>query len=127
MTLDFFGGIEYLTYLRGTRGNPMSDHATTSNPERLQIIREVFSALRDNFIEGGTYRYLIYQRLGLGLDAYGPLYDAGAFWIKEVGALRRQEGDFDNHRRARGLVPWKEWQGALLDSLHKGDSDAQAD
>ena len=48
---------------------------------RLDIVAEVFEAVVDNATEGGSFRYLIYDRLGFDLDAYMPLYLAGGMTI----------------------------------------------
>lgn len=44
---------------------------------RLAVAAWVFKALNEHMREGGTYRYLIYHRLGFAEDAYVPLYEAG--------------------------------------------------
>lgn len=48
---------------------------------RLDITAEVFNAVVENAVEGGSFRYLIYDRLGFDLDAYVPLYSAGGMTI----------------------------------------------
>jgi len=48
---------------------------------RLAIVAWVFKAIVDHAIEGGTFRYLIYDRLGFDVDAYVPLYSAGGMTI----------------------------------------------
>lgn len=42
---------------------------------RLLCTEYVFSKILDHAKEGGTYRYLIYDRLGFNMDAYGVLLD----------------------------------------------------
>lgn len=37
----------------------------------------VFAHLDNAMIEIGSYRYLIYDRMGFGPNAYQPLYEAG--------------------------------------------------
>jgi hypothetical protein len=44
---------------------------------KLAITAYVFRALKDHMKEGGTYRYLIYDRLGFGPEAYTALYVNG--------------------------------------------------
>lgn len=51
---------------------------------RLAVTAQVFRAIRDHAKEGGTYRYLIYDRLGFNSDAYLPLYDAGGLDISNM-------------------------------------------
>lgn len=40
---------------------------------RLVCTEYVFNAIMDHATEGGSYRYLIYDRLGFDMDAYGSL------------------------------------------------------
>lgn len=44
---------------------------------RLAVTQWVMKHLVEHAKEGGTYRYLIYQRLGFGPDAYVPLCKDG--------------------------------------------------
>jgi hypothetical protein len=48
---------------------------------RLAVTAWVFKAIVDHASEGGTFRYLIYNRLGFGPDAYVPLYTAAGMTI----------------------------------------------
>ena len=48
---------------------------------RLAVTAWVFKAVVEHAKEGGSFRYLIYGRLGFDLDAYVPLYDAGGMII----------------------------------------------
>lgn len=43
--------------------------------------------------EGGTFRYLIYQRLGFGPDAYMPMLEAGAMTISNHFELTEEDAD----------------------------------
>lgn len=43
--------------------------------KRLQVAVFLGKALVDHAMDGGTYRYLIYERLGFDCDAYGYLLD----------------------------------------------------
>jgi len=52
--------------------------------DRLEIIAEVFAHLRAHLDEGGTFRYLIYDRLGLGPESYAELYGAGGMRISNA-------------------------------------------
>ncbi len=48
---------------------------------RLAVTAQVFKAICDHARDGGTFRYLIYDRLGFEADAYMPLYLAGGMDI----------------------------------------------
>ena len=48
---------------------------------RLAVTAWVIKNVVDNGIEGGSFRYFIYHRLGVGPDAYVPLYEAGGMTI----------------------------------------------
>src|SRR5882672_283904 len=48
---------------------------------RLAVTAQVFKAIVDHATEGGTFRHLIYNRLGFGPDSYIPLYEAGGLTI----------------------------------------------
>lgn len=54
---------------------------------RLAITADVFRKIVDHATEGGSFRYLIYERLGFGADAYLPLYDAGGMTISNEFTL----------------------------------------
>jgi len=45
--------------------------------EKLEYAKEFMGHIVDHCIDGGSFRYLIYGRLGFGEEAYGPLYEAG--------------------------------------------------
>lgn len=49
--------------------------------ERLDITCRAFKAIADHLKGGGTFRYLIYDRLRFGSEAYIPLYEAGGMAI----------------------------------------------
>jgi hypothetical protein len=44
---------------------------------KLVVTEWVMKHIVEHAIEGGSYRYLIYDRLGFGLDAYEPLCNHG--------------------------------------------------
>lgn len=47
----------------------------------------------DHAVEGGSFRCLIYDRLGFGPDAYVPLYSAGGMTISnELDLQDRRDG-----------------------------------
>lgn len=48
---------------------------------KLAVAAWVIKHIVDHAKEGGSYRYLIYDRLGFGTDAYVPLYEAGGMEI----------------------------------------------
>lgn len=54
---------------------------------RLAVAAWVFKAIVDHAREGGTFRTLIYGRLGFGPDAYTPLYMAGGMDISNEFTL----------------------------------------
>ena len=59
---------------------------------KLAVVAWVFKAIVDHAMEGGTFRYLIYDRLGFNPDAYLPLYDAGGMTISNEFDLSPKEG-----------------------------------
>lgn len=48
----------------------------------------VFKAMVDHAMEGGSFRQLIYDPLGFGLDAYVPLHSAGSTTISNAFCLQ---------------------------------------
>lgn len=38
---------------------------------------QFMKAILDHCMEGGSFRYLIYERMGLEMSDYGPMYEAG--------------------------------------------------
>ncbi len=56
---------------------------------KLAVTRWAIKHIVEHAKEGGSFRYLIYDRLCFGPDAYVPLYDAGAMTITN-------EFDIDN-------------------------------
>lgn len=48
---------------------------------KLAVVAWVFKHIVDHATEGGSFRYLIYDRLGFGPEAYVPLYQAGGMTI----------------------------------------------
>ena len=48
---------------------------------KLAVTAWVFKNIVEHAKEGGSYRYLIYERLGFDLDAYVPLFEAGGMEI----------------------------------------------
>lgn len=56
---------------------------------RLAIAAQVFQAIREHANEGGTFRYLIYNRLGFDSNAYVPLCYAGGLDVSNMCNERR--------------------------------------
>ena len=56
------------------------------------VIRKIV----DHGREGGTFRYLIYDRLGFGPEAYVPLYLAGGMHIANDFDLNKTEEEKDD-------------------------------
>ncbi len=52
--------------------------------DRLSITCDIFRALVDHAREPGSFRYLIYDRLGFGTDDYAPLYEAGGMAVANM-------------------------------------------
>lgn len=51
---------------------------------KLAVTAWVFANIDNHIKEGGSFRYLIYDRLGFGGDAYVPLYCAGGMNISNA-------------------------------------------
>lgn len=58
---------------------------------KLAVTAWVFKNIVDHAKEGGSYRYLIYNRLGFGLDAYVPLYEAGGMDISNEFSIEKTD------------------------------------
>src|SRR5262245_61081002 len=56
---------------------------------RLAVVHWVFEQLLKHARSGGSYRYLIFNRLGFGRDAYLPLDLAGGVTLSNI--LQRKE------------------------------------
>lgn len=54
---------------------------------KLAVTAWVMNAIVKHATEGGTFRYLIYDRLGFDTDAYVPLYEAGGMTISNEFVL----------------------------------------
>ena len=59
--------------------------------QRLAATAHVFQVLCEHARDGGTFRFLIYQRLGFKEDAYAPLFCAGGMDISNEFELPPQE------------------------------------
>ena len=51
---------------------------------RLKITGYIMKILREHAQEGGSYRYLIYDRLGFNEDAYIYLQDNGGLYLHNI-------------------------------------------
>lgn len=61
---------------------------------KLAVTAWVFANIDNHIKEGGSFRYLIYDRLGFGGDAYVPLYCAGGMNISNAcNDIKGIEGD----------------------------------
>jgi hypothetical protein len=58
---------------------------------RLAVTEWVFQTICDHARQGGSFRYLIYNRLGFDMDAYSPLYCAGGMDISNEFNLPSRE------------------------------------
>lgn len=65
---------------------------------RLAITAQVIKAIVDHAKEGGSFRYLIYDRLGFGPDAYLPIYEAGGMDISNHFTLGEQNDGREGQR-----------------------------
>jgi hypothetical protein len=50
----------------------------------VEHVAWVFKHLTDHLHEGGSYRYLIYDRMGFGYAAYSPLFEAGGMELSNT-------------------------------------------
>ena len=57
---------------------------------KLAVTAWIFGHIVDHAAEGGSFRYLIYDRLGFGPDAYIPLYNAGGMTISNEFILKEE-------------------------------------
>jgi len=77
---------------------------------RLAITAWVCKHILDHAKDGGSYRYLIYDRLGFNEDAYGVLQMAGALDISNLFNLEKME-DIENHVRKNKIESMKSLVG----------------
>lgn len=67
----------------------------TDNETKLAVTAWVFTNIVRHAMEGGSYRYLIYYRLGFGPEAYVPLYDAGGMEISNEFDMTQKSAILD--------------------------------
>jgi len=77
---------------------------------RLAITAWVMKHILDHAKDGGSYRYLIYDRLGFDMDAYGVLQEAGALDISNLFDLQKME-DIENHVKENKIESMKKLVG----------------
>lgn len=78
---------------------------------KLDIAAWVISKIDEHGAEPGSFRYLIYERLGFDLDAYSPLYLAGGMNITNeldysaIENIRKvvEEEKIDNRKLKRAI------------------------
>ena len=58
---------------------------------KLAITAWVMKNIVEHASEGGSYRYLIYERLGFGMDAYAPLLSDGMTISNEFDLGNKEE------------------------------------
>jgi len=69
------------------RENDLDKLADTCDYDmKLAVTRWVMKHIAEHGKDGGSYRYLIYERLGFGPDAYAPLCSDGLFISNEFDA-----------------------------------------
>jgi hypothetical protein len=77
---------------------------------RLAITAWVCKNILDHAKDGGSYRYLIYDRLGFNEDSYMVLQIAGALDISNLFDLQKME-DIENHVREHKIESIKKLVG----------------
>ncbi len=65
----------------------------TDNDVKLALTAYVFRQLTEHMKEGGSYRYLIYDRLGFGPEAYTALYVNGGMDLSNAFCDLREKGE----------------------------------
>jgi len=60
---------------------------------RLAVTAQVFKAIIDHATEGGSFRHLIYDRLGFDTNAYVPLYNSGGMTISNEFNLSKKDDE----------------------------------
>lgn len=62
---------------------------------KLAVTAWVFQNIVDHAKEGGSFRYLIYDRLGFNMDAYVPLCEAGGLEISNEFDMSQKSAILD--------------------------------
>ena len=84
---DMWEAFAKIGELMAERENDLDKLAETCDYDmKLAVTRWVMKHIAAHGAEGGSYRYLIYERLGFGPDAYAPLCSDGLFISNEFDA-----------------------------------------
>ena len=77
---------------------------------KIAVVRWAMRHIVEHAKEGGSYRYLIYDRMGFGPDAYGPLCNDGIiisneFDIQQMDKIKEiiKENKYDALKETVGL------------------------
>lgn len=102
---DFWAGIEKLQQAFKEIDAEYAKMADECDPElKLAVTKWVMKHIVEHAKEGGSYRYLIYDRLGFGPEAYAPLCSDGLtisneFDLNTIPDARRMlKGAFEQGR-----------------------------
>lgn len=71
---------------------------------KLAVTAWVMEKILEHAKEGGSFRYLIYDRLGFDLDAYVPLYYAGGMDISNEFDISKNEFDISKNEEILKIV-----------------------
>jgi hypothetical protein len=89
---DFWGAVENIRQAFKDIDAEYAKMAEECDPElKLAVTKWVMKHIVDHAREGGSYRYLIYDRLGFGPEAYAPLCSDGMTISNEFD-LNMKEG-----------------------------------
>lgn len=73
---------------------------------RMAATAYVMKAICEHAEEGGSFRHLIYDRLGFDLDGYGPLYEAGGMIISNEFILGAREVTAEDKHLSKLVYDW---------------------
>lgn len=82
-----------------------------THDQQMASVAVVFKAIRGQMEKGGTYRYLIHDRLKLFPDAYSPLFSEGLFISSFIYRAHRAIGSIFDQLRKGGSDERQEIQG----------------
>lgn len=88
----------WIQVLRGSVSYfPELDELVEQCPDdmKLAVTRWVFQNISKHMEEGGSFRYLIYNRMGFTGKAYTPLYDGGGL---DISNFCNDVREFDDGR-----------------------------
>lgn len=86
----------YTSWDKYSEGMAESEWARTEYNKKLLITSYVFRKIYEHILEGGSFRDLIYERLGFDSDAYFELCVSGGVDISNVGYDVRELSGFFN-------------------------------